>query len=146
MMRFTVPGPPVGKARARTVLSRGRVHSYTPNKTTAYESTVRLAFAKAFPRHVPLTGPIWLEVTAYFQPPKRLKLRNGKEGYESVPHVTRPDASNIAKVVEDALNGVAYRDDSQIASLSVDKRYSLTPRVEVEIHHHEQPDPPAEKS
>ena len=69
MMRFTVPGPPVGKARARTVLNRGRVHSYTPNKTTAYESTVRLAFAKAFPRHVPLTGPIWLEVTAYFQPP-----------------------------------------------------------------------------
>jgi len=146
MMRFTVPGPPVGKARARVVVNHGRAHAFTPEKTARFENLVRMAFTSKFPRHVPLTGPIWLEVEAYFQPPKRLKLRNGKEGYESIPHVTRPDASNVAKAVEDALNGVAYRDDSQITYFSVNKCYSLTPRVEVEIHHHEQPESPAEKS
>ena len=36
----------------------------------------------------------------------------------------KPDADNIAKVICDALNKVAYGDDTQICSLKVDKRYT----------------------
>jgi len=135
MMRFTVPGPPVGKARARTVLSRGRVHSYTPNKTTAYESTVRLAFTAAYPGHVPLDGPLAVSVRAFFWPPDRYRHQTG---IESIPHTTRPDGDNVLKAVADAGNGVIWRDDSIVARWTIEKWYSLTPRVEVEIHHHEQ--------
>lgn len=37
----------------------------------------------------------------------------------SEPDTVKPDVDNIAKAVLDALNGVAYRDDSQVVSLSV---------------------------
>jgi len=45
----------------------------------------------------------------------------------------KPDLDNIMKVVCDALNQIAYRDDSQIVSAYLAKMYSDTPRVEVEI-------------
>lgn len=45
----------------------------------------------------------------------------------------KPDWDNIGKAVCDALNGVAYKDDAQIICGKVEKYYSDTPRVEVEI-------------
>jgi Holliday junction resolvase RusA-like endonuclease len=45
----------------------------------------------------------------------------------------RPDVSNVIKIIEDALNGLAYRDDSQIVRVVGEKYYSDSPRVEVEI-------------
>ncbi len=44
-----------------------------------------------------------------------------------------PDADNIAKSVLDALNKVAYKDDSCVVDLIVEKWYSENPRVEVYI-------------
>ena len=38
MMRFTVPGPPVGKARARVVLNRGKVRAFTPAKSASFSN------------------------------------------------------------------------------------------------------------
>ena len=35
-----------------------------------------------------------------------------------------PDADNCAKIVLDSLNSIAYRDDSQIVSLIVVKRWT----------------------
>ena len=47
--------------------------------------------------------------------------------------VKRPDWDNVGKIVTDALNGVAYDDDSQIVSASVEKYYSEEPRTEIKI-------------
>ena len=45
----------------------------------------------------------------------------------------KPDADNIIKVVADALNKVAYRDDADLVQVSFEKFYSWQPRLEVEI-------------
>lgn len=45
----------------------------------------------------------------------------------------KPDIDNITKCVLDALNGIAYHDDSQIVRLTVEKFYAQQPRVEVDI-------------
>lgn len=37
------------------------------------------------------------------------------------PNTFKPDVDNIAKLVMDALNGVAYKDDSQVVELTVKK-------------------------
>ena len=44
----------------------------------------------------------------------------------------KPDADNIAKVVCDALNGLAYKDDAQVIDLTVHKRFG-DPKVIVKI-------------
>lgn len=45
----------------------------------------------------------------------------------------KPDADNIAKIICDSLNNVAYRDDTQVIELTVIKRYAKEPKVKVMI-------------
>lgn len=40
---------------------------------------------------------------------------------QSEPYTTKPDVDNIAKLVMDGLNGVAYHDDKQVIQLHVSK-------------------------
>lgn len=133
VINFTVPGPPVGKATARTVTNKGRTHSFTPAKTVNYQALVRLAFTNAYPGFDPIDGPIVLDIRAYFPAPKYLLKKYPKEvALEIVRHTNKPDMSNIFKAVEDALKGVYYVDDSRISDYGgAAKRYSLRPRLEV---------------
>lgn len=41
----------------------------------------------------------------------------------------RPDIDNLVKAVTDALNGILWKDDSQIVSLSAEKRYGESGRI-----------------
>ena len=47
-------------------------------------------------------------------------------------HIKRPDTDNLVKLVLDALNGVFWRDDSQVQIMAI-KLYSEHPRTQVEI-------------
>ena len=48
-----------------------------------------------------------------------------------------PDCDNIAKICLDALNDIAYPDDSQITCLLVLKFWSENPRVEITLESQE---------
>lgn len=131
MVSFMVPGPPVAKGRPRFTTAGGKVRTYTPEKTAAYEDLVKLAYMQV---GVKLTGPIAAEITAYFAIPKSTskKMRQKMISGEVRP-TKKPDLDNIVKSVLDALNGIAFDDDSQVCSLVVDKLYSEDPRVEVDL-------------
>ena len=45
----------------------------------------------------------------------------------------KPDIDNIAKIICDGLNGVAYKDDAQIIYLAVMKRYAEEGSVRVKM-------------
>jgi len=49
-----------------------------------------------------------------------------------IPEV-KPDWDNLGKIASDALEGLAYKRDGQIATGIVHKRYSNQPRLEIEI-------------
>ena len=129
-MRFTVFGKPEGKARPRVV----KGHAYTPEKTAAYEALVQAAFLAGNPGAQPLQGAVQVEIIAFYAVPasaskaKKEQMRNNE-----VRPVTRPDWDNVSKAVCDALNGIAWKDDSQIVEARVEKRYGLTPMVCVKI-------------
>ena len=45
----------------------------------------------------------------------------------------KPDVDNIVKVVADALNGVAYHDDTQIALVVAKKAYSPVEGLDITV-------------
>jgi len=133
IINFTIPGPPVGKARARTVTNHGKTHSFTPDRTVLYENLVKLCFQEKRPNGwQPHEGPVELHVSAYFQIPKSTSKKDRERMLTGEIRPTKkPDGSNIEKVIEDALNGIAYIDDSQIVDEHAHKLYSETPEVRV---------------
>lgn len=127
---FTVHSEPYGKGRPRF---RKDGHTYTPEKTKAYEKLVQTEYI-AQTGGVMLAGPIKAMIYARFGVNKSdtKKAKAEKLAGEILP-TKKPDCDNIAKTVLDALNGVAYLDDSQIVRLKVDKDYGEPARVVVNL-------------
>ena len=125
---FTVPIKPAGKARPR-VTRRG---TFTPNKTVRIEESIRLFAASSGVRLI--DGPVSLTVDCLFEPPRSWSKKRRQEAIEGAcNHIGKPDADNVAKLVGDALNGIAYKDDSQVAELIVRKAYDAENRIEIKI-------------
>ena len=95
----TVEGPPVPKGRPRFTR---KGHAYTPRETRDYERTVGHVVGLAATR----VG--WAGVHAYETGRFRVRARIFK------PTRRRMDADNVGKAVLDALNGVLWKDDSQV--------------------------------
>ena len=132
-LSFSVPGTPRGKGRPRFTIINGHVSTYTPRETRDYEEYVRECFLLQCGQKT-LTGPVSVCITACFEPPRSVskKIRQGMLRGE-IPHTRKPDLDNIGKAVLDALNKIAYKDDSQITKLKITKQYSETPEIKVEI-------------
>lgn len=130
MIRFEIPGVPIAKGRARVGMVDGKARMFTPPKTVAYEGLVALAGQTAMAGRELFDGPLELVVVATFPiPPSWSKKRQAAARY----HIGRPDADNIAKAIGDGLNGVVWKDDSQIARMTIDKQYGTTPCVAVMV-------------
>lgn len=129
---FTIPGEPVGKARAKTVRNKytGKTMSYTPEKTANYENLVKVCYkGKYFGDNAITVG-----IDAYFKIPASYSKKKKAQCLYNGCHATKkPDCDNIAKIICDALNGIAYDDDKQIVELVVRKLWAEVPYVEVEI-------------
>lgn len=80
-------------------------------EATAYQSEIKsIAFSEGYLE--PLHGPIHVEMS--YHPKKPKTYREGNP-------VRSQDISNVIKVAEDALNGIAWVDDKQITHLSISK-------------------------
>lgn len=123
---ITVFGEPKGKARPRFF----RGHAYTPKATREYEKL----FAEAWGDAEPFEGAIYVNVAAFFKIPKSAtKATAARMRARELLPLKKPDTDNVIKSVLDGLNGVAYRDDSQVAKIKAFKVYDDQPRVEVTI-------------
>lgn len=130
---FTIPGPPQGKGRPRFNRATGR--AYTPYNTASYENLVKLEYEKAAAgRRFGDKKEVSMQIHAYFAIPESAPAKSREKMLKGIiAPVKKPDADNILKVVCDSLNGVCYRDDSQVVAVAVQKLYAEIPRVEVFI-------------
>lgn len=134
-VKFEVLGTPVGKSRPKFSTVNGHAVAYTPAKTASYETLVRLSYqqqigAFMFNKDKPLRAII----RAFFPIPKSASKKK-REQMEAgkIRHTKKCDADNIAKACLDALNGIAFYDDSQVCELIISKFYGDTPKVEIII-------------
>ena len=134
MIEFTILGEPVAQGRPRAGKTRdGRTIMYDPSKSRNFKQYVKLVASQNAPKKL-LEGPLRARIVIYRETLKSFSKRK-KELAESkiLRPTTKPDLDNHAKSVLDALNGIIYKDDSQIVDLSISKFYSQKPRVEVRI-------------
>lgn len=133
-VRFVVPGIPKGKQRPRVAVQGNFAHAYTPKETVNYENYVRLMFQTCKGKEF-LEGAIGAHIVAVFPIPqstskkKAVLMRDGQ-----IRHTKKIDCDNLAKIILDSLNGIAYKDDSQVSDLFVCKLYGDEPRVEVTLY------------
>lgn len=130
MVKFTVPGKPVGKQRPRFSRTCTGVRTYTPRKTQEYEDLVRISYRAVSKEK--LKGAISATIYGYFEPPKSISKKQRERMLNGdISYIKKIDSDNLAKSILDALNGVAYDDDSQVCLLIVQKLYGEKARVEV---------------
>ena len=118
VLSFTVPGPPVPQPRARVVQTgSGMVRAYDPERARNYKRHVGIV-ARGALSHLPywsFEGQHALTVRVY---------RARRAG----------DLDNFVKGISDALNGIAWEDDSSVVELhAFMSDDSARPRVEVEV-------------
>ncbi len=72
-----------------------------------------------------MDGPLHIKVWFWFKRPKSHYRSNG-DLKATAPewHASRPDCDKLLRSIGDALSGVVYRDDSQLAEVVAEKRYT----------------------
>ena len=122
---FTVPGRLGGKGRPRFV--NGMV--LTPHKTVVEEGVIK-HFAHDAMRQGRLSllqGPLFVGVQVRLAYPKSWSAKKcGNTLYVQ----GKPDLDNQLKLLGDAMNGIVFLDDAQIAQVSFERRYIGTGKEE----------------
>jgi Holliday junction resolvase RusA-like endonuclease len=137
--RCTIIGEPApaGSKRAFRNPHSGRVQVVDASaKTKPWQAQVA---SEAGERWVDglLEGPLEVEVT-FYRPRPRAHFGTGKNSMlirhaAPVHPSTRPDVLKLARAVEDALTGVVWRDDAQIVTEVLRKRFGAPARCEVVV-------------
>lgn len=109
-----VNGKVKGKARPRVYNGV----AVTPHDTVLYENWVRQCYMEQDGRFH--QGEVAAFLWVYVPIPKSYSRKRRKACAEGLEKPMRkPDLDNVAKIVLDSLNGIAYRDDSSVTTLRV---------------------------
>ena len=115
-INFFVPGIPKSKgskSMIKTKTGRYLMIEANANKLRVWMRAIEARAMLAFKE--PIEGAIHLECRFYFQRPKTVKKR-------LLPHV-KPDLDKLLRAVDDALQGIAFKDDSQVTTIISHKYY-----------------------
>jgi len=123
-IQFTVKGVPVAKGRPKFSTRGGFARAYTPKKTREAEEDFLEQALHSKPAE-PILGAVMLKVDFHYVKPKSRKKFHF--------WTTKPDLDNLVKLVKDSLNGVFWKDDSQIINISARKVYGSSNKTEVMI-------------
>ncbi len=130
---FEVRGVPVGQGRARMARVGRGVRAYTDEKTRRASASF-LAQALPYKPDKPLEGALRLRLRFVFPVPASYSKKRRERCLVGLEWpAKRPDLDNLEKLVKDSLNGVFYRDDSQVCYVVKAKQYGGVARTFVDL-------------
>ena len=132
MIEFCIPGQQVAKGRAKFARRGNFVTTYTPEKTASYENLVKMAAHEAMAGRAPSGAPIEIDVCLWLQIPVSGSNKKRHAAVNGLVRATKkPDSDNIFKAIGDGCNGIVWKDDAQLVSINIQKKYAESPRAEV---------------
>jgi len=135
-IEFVFYGEPVAQGRPRFTMRSGYARAYDPEKSRRYKDALRQEVKDRMAGRAPLEGALVLQVRIYRSIPKAFSKKKADMAERGLLRPeTRPDVDNYVKGIKDALNGICWKDDSQIVAYAepFGKYYSREPRVEVAV-------------
>jgi Holliday junction resolvase RusA-like endonuclease len=133
-MLITIPGKPIAKNRPRFARRGKFVQTYSDQETEAGKFYLQ---ARMQCKSEPLECPLMVRMSFFLPRPKSHygTGRNAGKLKSSAPPYPdkKPDVDNYEKFAADCLNGLAWKDDSQVVDCHSKKRYSENPRTVIEI-------------
>ena len=144
MISFFVPGTaiPKGSAKAFIVKTKatGKLRAIVTQdngaKQTPWASMIGCVAQDLFP--TPIAGPVMISV-AFRMPRLKGHFGSGKnagvvKSTAPVYHTAKPDLDKLLRCVKDALTGIAWNDDSQVAVVAhLSKRYGDKPGAFIKV-------------
>jgi len=113
-MRLYIETKPLPAPRPRF----SKYGTYNKKEYTEYKQKIAWMYkARGGKLH---DGKVNIAIDFFFAVPKGWSKKKRENMSEYLP---RADVDNLAKAILDALNGVAYKDDKQVASLFARKQY-----------------------
>jgi len=135
VIQFTVYGNPQAQGRPRAGRTRtGRVIVYDPTASKHYKHQVGWVASEHRPPEliesaVSLTVKVYRPIPSTWSKKKQERAEKG----ELLP-TSKPDLSNYIKGIEDAIEGIILKNDSQVVDYGDScKRYGKEPRIEILI-------------
>ena len=125
------PVDPVPQGRPRFAATPAGPRAYTPAKTRAAHATIRTLWGYLGRRTIPDGVPFDIEMVATFARPRSHVGKTGLTAAGRAQVVPRPDVDNLAKLVLDALQGYAFKDDTYCRRLTVSKAWGTIGTVAV---------------
>lgn len=133
LVSIFLAGAPRGKGRPKFSTIGGRPRAFTDPATRNYEASLKIAAQLAMEGGEPLTGALDVLMIATFPiAPSWSKKRQAAALAGTERPTTKPDGDNLLKTT-DALNGVVWVDDAQVADGTVRKRYGTAPGLLIEV-------------
>lgn len=128
IVAFFVAGIPAPKGSAkgyayrqkRTGKWRAAVTHDNP-RTKPWQAVVQYAAQMNFPYRPEFVGPVKVDMTFYLPKPKRAKK-------SAMIPTKKPDLDKLIRCTLDALKGILYRDDAQVAQITAFKFYNMPVR------------------
>lgn len=140
MRGFKLIGVPQPRKRARASIAKSKsgkyfIRMYDEQNQEMQELKVRIAMIW---NSKPIDGPVGVRCNFYLPRPKNHygTGRNAGKLKPSAPihHTKIPDVDNLEKMVFDAMNGIVWKDDSQVVDNRSSKEYGEQPRTEVRVY------------
>lgn len=112
------------------------VGSHMPADVEAYQDHIGYLASQAMNGQDPFEGPVRINIRAYVPIPRRTPRYRLQEIRSGLCHPCKtPDLTNVAKLAEDALNGVVFKDDKQVVRWGAKsgRFFSFRPRLEIDV-------------
>jgi Holliday junction resolvase RusA-like endonuclease len=139
MMSFFVAGIPVPKGSAKAFMRKGMkfpaVVQDNAERQKPWASSI--GYAAQQEGIAMMSGPVEIRII-FFMPYRKSHFGTGKNANTLKPnvekyHTSKPDLDKLIRCVKDALTGIAWRDDSQVAVVCAGKCYGLEPGARITV-------------
>ena len=133
-IHFEVEGDPRGKGRPRFGRFGKFTRVYTDKQTTDYEAVIKSYAAHAMGSSDPLETAVSVFLYVRLAVPQSYSKKRTEACLSGLEKpCKKPDIDNIAKTYLDGMNGVVFKDDTQVIDLHVKKLYSAFAGVDVMV-------------